>query len=873
MALLNDILKWTETLPEWQRDAERRLLQKEEGLSDDDYTELYILLKAAHGLPNPDELKAEPLADEHLPAEIKPGETVILKAMRELKNVNRIAPDQTLIFAENGITVIYGGNASGKSGYARVMKCACRARDQSEQVLPNANDPAAVRAIPTTKFDIEIAGVAEEVSWSRDSVPPEKLSTIAVFDSRCARSYLTDEQDVAYLPYGLDIVENLANKVLPELTRRLDNEITEINIDTKPFEHLHGDTEVGKQIEGISKNSDVAKIKALGTLTEDESKRHIELIKVLAETDPMAKAKELELSASRLKELGEKVAKPLMWVCDEAVEKLRKLDEAKSAAEEAEKKAAEALQAGEALLPGTGEQVWKALFDGARKYSVEVAYPEHEFPHTTEDAVCLLCQVPLEEAAAQRLQRFEQYVVDDVAKTAKEKRQKLETIKTKIENADLGIGLDTAINEEIRLLDETLPQIATAFEESVEIRRQWMLDTLESHKWDDLAELSENPRTQIRNLAAHQLRASRIFKRASDEKKKKELVAERDELVARQNLSRSLESVRALLQRMKDKDALEKCRSSLRTRPISDQSKEFASKAVTKELKKELDREFKSLGVGHIKTKLKERNERGRMLHQLILDLPTNHNLDAILSEGEQRAIAIGAFMAELVLANHSCGIVFDDPVSSLDHKWRRKVAKRLASESTKRQVIIFTHDVVFLSQLQNECQILEVEPTICFLEREGEYSGIVAAGLPWVHKSFGERIDALEKAQRQFIRLPWPADPNEELAGQIVRQYSFLRATIERIVQDLILNGTVQRFNDYIDVNRLKQVVGLEQDEVDEVFRLMKRCNDISEAHDPSSAKDEPPPTPDELKQDIDDLKQLIQTIKDRRNPPGSIV
>ena len=282
MALLNDILKWTETLPEWQRDATRRLLQKEEGLSDNDYTELYILLKAAHGLSNPDELEAEPLSDEHLPAEIKPGETVILKAMRELKNVNRIAPDQILTFAENGITVIYGGNASGKSGYARVMKCACRARDQSEQVLPNANDPAAVRTIPTAKLDIEIAGVAEEVSWSRDSVPPEKLSTIAVFDSRCARSYLTAEQDVAYLPYGLDIVENLANKVLPELTRRLDGEIAGINTDTKPFEHLHGDTEVGKQIEGISKNSDAAKIKTLGTLTEDESKRLIELIAELS---------------------------------------------------------------------------------------------------------------------------------------------------------------------------------------------------------------------------------------------------------------------------------------------------------------------------------------------------------------------------------------------------------------------------------------------------------------------------------------------------------------------------------------------------------------------------------------------------------------
>ncbi|MCH6559075.1 hypothetical protein IH799_01840 [candidate division KSB1 bacterium] len=63
----------------------------------------------------------------------------------------------------------------------------------------------------------------------------------------------------------------------------------------------------------------------------------------------------------------------------------------------------------------------------------------------------------------------------------------IEKIKAKIKNADLGIGLDTTIKEEIRLLDETLPLIATAFEESVEIRRQWMLDTLESHKWDDLA--------------------------------------------------------------------------------------------------------------------------------------------------------------------------------------------------------------------------------------------------------------------------------------------------------------------------------------------------------------------------------------------------
>jgi hypothetical protein len=142
---------------------------------------------------------------------------------------------------------------------------------------------------------------------------------------------------------------------------------------------------------------------------------------------------------------------------------------------------------------------------------------------------------------------------------------------------------------------------------------------------------------------------------------------------------------------------------------------------------------------------------------------------------------------------------------------------------------------------------------------------------VPWVHKSFGERIDALEKAQKAFEKLPWPADPSEELAGQITRQYSFLRATIERVVQDHLLNGTVQRFRDYIEVKRLTQVVGLQQTEVDELFRLYQQCHDVVEAHDPSSAKDEPPPTPDDLKQDISDLRKLVESVNTRRNAARS--
>ncbi len=270
MALLNDILAWSETLPDWQRDAAKRLFQKESGLSEDDYSELYALLKASHGLPCQDGLSAKPLAAGHIPAEAKGGKTVVLKAMRNLVNVNRIDPSQTLNFGEEGITIIYGGNGTGKSGYARVLKRACRARNQQEEVLPNVHDESARDAVPTAKFDIKIDSVQKEVTWSQNSVSPDELSSIAVFDSKCARSYLTDEHYVAYLPYGLDILENLANKVLPELSRRLGNELSGINVDVSPFMHLRGDTEVGRLVSTLSHETEKDEIKRFGTLSEDE---------------------------------------------------------------------------------------------------------------------------------------------------------------------------------------------------------------------------------------------------------------------------------------------------------------------------------------------------------------------------------------------------------------------------------------------------------------------------------------------------------------------------------------------------------------------------------------------------------------------------
>ena len=865
MSLLSQILKWTESLPLWQRDACRRLFQNESLLNEGDLSELYALLKKEGGIESNDILLPIPLAKAHLPAELAPGESVILVALRDLQNVNQIPSDRILTFSEAGITVIYGGNGSGKSGYARVMKRACRARDQSEPVHPNANDLTAAKKVPTAKFDIKVTGVSHEIAWSRDKTPPDRLSSISVFDSKCARSYITAEQDVAYLPYGLDIIERLANQVLPKLSEMLQSEINGVNVSRLPFEHLLGDTEVGRVIENLSANSNTENITSLGTVTEDDIKRIAELEEALKEGNPLAKAEESRLSAIRLKAFADKLAKPLVWVSSDAVEKLQKINDEKNAAEGAEKKAADALRSGEELLPGTGEHVWKLLFEAARRYSIEAAYPGEEFPQSAEVKVCPLCQESLPESGVNRLKRFDEYIQNDVAKTAEAARNKLEIAKGKIEAADLMVSADEALSDELKVLDGSVHKVINDFQDSIDARREFMLQCLETSKWAEIPALNSSPRARIRQLAAQQLKHYRTLKRAADEAKRKELESELNELTARQNLAKSLNAVIDLQNRMKKKSSLEKCLPALNTRSISNKSKEFATVAVTDELSKALEKEFEALGIGHIKTKLKERSSRGKMYHQLLLDLPVTKKIDEILSEGEQRAIALGSFFAELALANHSCGIIFDDPVSSLDHWRRRNVARRLAEEAKNRQVVVFTHDTSFLGQLSDEIEAAGIPNSTLFLEWRDGAPGCVNDGLPWDHQGYKARINALEQAQSKLAKS-WPAYPGEKEIGDIRHQYDRLRATLERVIQDVVFNGVVKRYRDWIRVDSLEDVVGFSRPEYEAIEKLHKRSCDVVTAHDPSSAKAAAVPTAADLGNDIVALKAIIEAIRGRR-------
>lgn len=150
-------------------------------------------------------------------------------------------------------------------------------------------------------------------------------------------------------------------------------------------------------------------------------------------------------------------------------------------------------------------------------------------------------------------------------------------------------------------------------------------------------------------------------------------------------------------------------------------------------------------------------------------------------------------------------------------------------------------------------------------LEWQDGVPGYVKPGLPFEHQKYTERIDNLEKAQSKLTKT-WPTYPSEEDRREMRNLYSEFRATLERVIQDVVFNGVVKRYRDWIRVDALKEVVGFDKSEYETIDKLHSRCSDVVSAHDPASAKAGSLPSPADLATDIATLKTLTETIKARR-------
>lgn len=858
-AALADVLKWSADLPAWQRDALRRLCSQTK-LETADITALVAICKGdAHAIP---------LDASHIRDPSASHAVVSLGALHGLSHVNALAPGERLSFGKAGLTVIYGDNGAGKSGYARVLKQLCRARSpKGDAILPNIY--AADSGTPAASIDFFIGGQKRSASWTQGESPDPMLSAVSVFDSRTANVHVENTNDLAYTPLPLRILAGLA-QACQDVKATLAAEIKGLREQTpavlsKP--ECKPDTPVGKLVAGLSGKTKQEAVEKLAGLTADEEARLQTLNTDLA-SDPARTVRQLQTQEARIRSAIEQLEQLTAAATNENRAALREAHTHLATARSAAAAASANLFADEPL-PDIGSDVWKALWEAARDYSRASAYPDRPFPAARTEDHCVLCQQPLSEEAAKRLSSFEAFVQDESKRHEQEAAnaydQKLEEASSKA----VSMKALTAIVATIR--DDVGQEEAARTLRRETLQLAWRLRAiLRTHclaappALPASVTVSLDPlRTALRSIA------TRIdgLQSEANSPQRAALIAERDGLADRKWLGVVKADVLAQIDRLKTIEATEKASKDTATNKITTQSARIAQALVTNRLRGRFAIEVDKLGVAGLAIELQQaKTSAGVPFFQVRLINKPTEPVGKVLSEGEHRCVALAAFLAELSTIDAQSAIVFDDPVSSLDHLHRDKVATRLAEAGQTRQVIVFTHDMAFLLLLDEACRATkdrEATPVAYrLISRGAENAGYCHQDPPANVMPLDKVIDGM-KAHLANVKFHHERGDQAKWLREVTSFQDQLRTTWERAVEEVI-GPVIRRLSRKVDTTGLIKLTVLTDTDCTAMRDAFGRCSAL--LHSQPGEINPRLPAPSVITAEIEALEKWIADIRGRQ-------
>ena len=506
------------------------------------------------------------------------------------------------------------------------------------------------------------------------------------------------------------------------------------------------------------------------------------------------------------------------------------------------------------------------MFQHAKEYS-RLVYPNVEPPATGEGDRCVLCQQELAEDAAERLRRFESYVAGEAKKAAKKAAATRDEKSADIKEVQLRSADDVRrLLGEYAGLSDACAEITATFEKFVRTlheRRRKLLAAVNSCDFSGITEFDTSIINKLDGERQALAKKEEAFNRAAGdgadrERRKKQLAG----LLDRKRLSENCKTILARRDDLELKARLQQCVRATKTNAVSHRVTSLRKELVVQDLNNRIRAEVEALDLAHIPLLINDDSRKGESGFAVRLDAQRKVASRDVLSEGEQRALGLACFLADVNGQPAKHGIIVDDPVSSLDHTRIRRVAARLVGEAAAgRQVIVFTHNLLFFSEVISFAAAHAPNPvpvlTSVVRKAEGQGFGVIEEGdEPWEAKPIRKRINRL---QEQVNSLECIVDTGGTAYREGVEGfYTDLRETWERLVEEILLCRVVERFGSDVKTQSLKGVV-VEDEDYKTIFWAMKHASERS-GHDMAAAKNLPLPK-------ISDLKDEVTMLDNYRN------
>lgn len=854
MTIEQEIVAWAKSRPAWQQDILRQLATSQP------IDEAFIQ-RIATDLITGTARSVIPLTTAELPGSQPVGNPVVLTSVGDIQDINAIASDRPLTFSVGGLTVIYGDNASGKSGYARLLKALSGAR-HSEDILGNAFADG-TRPPQKASVSFEVAGSAAIADWP--DATTTALQSIHFYDEACGEVYLGGETELTYRPSVLVMLDELV-AVCDAVRRALEAALQANDQARSQLPQVPDNTDASRLIARLNGSVLEAEIDAVAALPADAREQLASLMQEearLQATDPTKEQIRLTGLASKVEGVARHVStisKALNTHSPEVAKKAR--------AQATQLRAAAAVASSTTFedepVAGVGTETWRALWEAARNFSQTEAYCGHDFP-VTEQGRCVLCQQELSSEAAGRFTRFHAFMQDSTEQQARVAERQLADMLSAVQ----GLGIDSAEIAtslmEVEALDRDLANATTAWLRQADEWRAATLAVLQG-KEATIPTVQPSPSARLEATAADLRNKASAIDATLFRAELQATIDRKRTLEGRIALSEHRPALTAEIRRLAERKKIVDAQQATDTGVITRKATELTRTHVTDLVKDRFTRESERLRLERI-TLSDAGGRKGRVRHRpALLGAKSPHPVKKVLSEGEQTALGLAGYFTEAYFDDSQSGMVLDDPVTSLDHIRRGRVAARLAEFARDRQVIVFTHDISFVGELGKAADRNQVGFTERSIQRCGEIPGYSTDEHPWKAKDVKARFQQLEQelARIKRDRNGWTQDEYEEACASWGGKLS---ETWERIISMEIVGSVVDRGTQEVRPTLFRLLAKITEQDDREFQDGYGRCSQWARRHDKSPETNHVAPEPEEMAQELTSVRAWFDRVKKYKN------
>ncbi len=782
-------------------------------------------------------------------------ETLVLSALRNVENVNRLAQSQEIAF-NAGMTVLFGENASGKSGYVRILKRLAAVRSV-EDILPDITRPA-MASTSSASIEYEFAGANAILEWSGEAgVPP--FTRLGIFDSRAALLHVDEDLNYRYMPRDLALFEH-THEAIRATRARLEAARNAKQPTSNAFlPRFQPGSIIYAKILTLGTTTDLVELEALAELSSDEELRVQALRDTIEALASRAISSQLEVARSE---------KSLAQAALSAGASINSFDwtahnERVSARESSERRYRAATETAFAddEIPGILSITWRNFIEAGGAYLEEIG--RRDYPEGGDD--CIYCQQELSEVALILVRKYRDY-------TSNLLRVQLETAQSSLRDGALAISsLDAA-----SLRREATPKVQaaearqathplgaktvvlaeqlSAIQEAVYLGRQVVDAAYLQELARDVCVLSESVATQAGNLEAVLTKQS-VEREAERQKCRIELRNLEDRLTLRSQLTQIRAFVDDTKWASRASAILDTFRSLLRS--LTEESKVASEDLINQDFQVRFTSECESLSAPHVNLEFPGREGAASRRKTLGSD----YKLSQVLSEGEQNVIALADFLAESGVRGSTGPLIFDDPVNSLDYRRLQYIVERLVELSFHHQIVVFTHNIWFATALLGKfeetrqtarCSYYDVSST-------SEQTGMVTPGSHprWdTQKRTHGRVNGLIQSAG--------AASGETQQALIEKSYESIRNWCEVVVEQELFKKVTQRYQPHVQMTLLEQINYSELGSAaNQILGLFKKACRVIEAHSQPLETLSIRPTLEELKEDWKQGQDALEISK----------